>query len=160
MPWWRAGTVSERPALSSPAGSPQRREPALERREMLAGVLGEEDSSSTLLDPIPEDETESDALDEAATQEALTGRAGLSCDEQGRIKVRVVKACRNPRLADCLVLEGEQEGKRILVDVRRSALFIPGMVFEAVRPRGDSRFSWHYTGALPRFRGRWRNGQV
>jgi hypothetical protein len=90
---------------------------------------------------------------EKVAKKPLTGRAGLTCDERGRIKVRVVKACPNPRLADCLVLEGEQEGQRILVDVRKSAVFYPGFEFEAVRPRGDSRFEWHYTGPLPRFRG-------
>jgi hypothetical protein len=83
----------------------------------------------------------------------LTGRAGLSCDERGRIKVRVVKACPNPRLADCLVLEGEQEGTRILVDVRKSAVFYPGVEIEVSRPRGDSKFQWAYTGPLPRWRG-------
>jgi hypothetical protein len=90
---------------------------------------------------------------EKVAKKPLTGRAGLSCDERGRIKVRVVKACPNPRLADCLVLEGEQEGTRILVDVRKSALFHPGMEFEATRPRGDSKYVWEYRGPLPRWRG-------
>jgi hypothetical protein len=83
----------------------------------------------------------------------LTGRAALSCDERGRIQVRVIKVCPNPRLAECLVLEGEQEGERILVDVRRSAVFMSGMTIEATRPRGDSRHAWEYRGPLPRWRG-------
>jgi hypothetical protein len=97
--------------------------------------------------------SEEDVENKKATQKPKTGRAGLTCDERGRIKVRVVKACRNPRLADCLVLEGEQEGQRILVDVRKSAVFHPGFEFEAVRPRGDSRYVWEYRGPLPRWRG-------
>jgi hypothetical protein len=90
---------------------------------------------------------------EKVVRKPLTGRAGLTCDERGRIKVRVVKACPNPRLADCLVLEGEQEGTRILVDVRKSAVFYPGVEFEATRPRGDSKYVWEYRGPLPRWRG-------
>jgi len=161
-PWWRVSAVRERPAQSPVVGSLERRERALERREMLGEVLGEADS--TLLDAVPEDEVEEgevvgggpaegEAVDAEATQEPLTGRAALSCDEQGRIRVRVVRSCRNPRLADCLVLEGEREGQRILVDVRKSALFYPGMTLEAVRPRGDSRHAWEYRGPLPRWRG-------
>jgi hypothetical protein len=69
------------------------------------------------------------------------------------VRVRVVKACPNPRLADCLVLEGEQEGQRILVDVRKSAVFYPGVELEAVRARGDSKYAWEYRGPLPRWRG-------
>jgi hypothetical protein len=90
---------------------------------------------------------------EKVVQKPKTGRAGLTCDERGRIKVRVVKACPNPRLADCLVLEGEQEGTRILVDVRKSAVFYPGVEIEASRARGDSKYAWEYRGLLPRWRG-------
>jgi hypothetical protein len=80
-------------------------------------------------------------------------RAELSCDERGRIKVRVIKPCRNPRLAFCEVLEGELQGTTIVVDVKRGGLFAPGVEFEAVRPRADSKYQWHYDGPLPRFRG-------
>jgi hypothetical protein len=56
VPWWRAAAslVRERPALYSPAGNAQRRARASERRELLALVIGEADS--TLLDPIPEND--------------------------------------------------------------------------------------------------------
>jgi hypothetical protein len=56
VPWWRAAgapLVRERPAHYSPAGSEQRRARALERRELLAGIV---ESDSTLLDAVPEDE--------------------------------------------------------------------------------------------------------
>jgi hypothetical protein len=59
VPWWRsaASLVRERSALYSPAGSEQRRARALERRELLAGIV---ESDSTLLDAVPEDEEEED----------------------------------------------------------------------------------------------------
>jgi hypothetical protein len=110
-------------------------------------------SSETPLPNEPEPALPASTRPQKVVRKPLTGRAGLTCDERGRIKVRVVKACPNPRLADCLVLEGEQEGKRILVDVRRSAVFYPGVEFEAVRPRGDSKYVWEYRGPLPRWRG-------
>jgi hypothetical protein len=55
VPWWRAAAplVRERSQWESPAGSAWRRERALERREILAGIV---ESDSTLLDAVPEDE--------------------------------------------------------------------------------------------------------
>jgi hypothetical protein len=80
-------------------------------------------------------------------------RAELTCDERGVVRVKVTRLLRNPRLAECTALEGEQEGKRILVDVRRCSLFHPGMEIEAHRARGGGRFAWEYRGPLPRWRG-------
>jgi hypothetical protein len=89
-------------------------------------------------------------------------KVDLGLEQPGAtVRVRVVKACPNPRLAVCEVAsEGERKGSRILVDVRKSALFIPGMTFEVERAPVGNRFDWLYTGQLPRFRGRWWNGQV
>jgi hypothetical protein len=58
VPWWRAAAslVRELSVEELLAGSIQRRERALERRELLAGVIGESDS--TLLDAVPEDDEE------------------------------------------------------------------------------------------------------
>jgi hypothetical protein len=55
VPWWRgASLVRARSVEEVMVGSAQRRELALERRELLVGVIGEADS--TLLDAVPEDE--------------------------------------------------------------------------------------------------------
>jgi hypothetical protein len=56
VPWWRAAAVSlvrERPALYRSAGSAERRERAMERRELLAGIV---ELDSTLLDAVPDEE--------------------------------------------------------------------------------------------------------
>jgi hypothetical protein len=74
----------------------------------------------------------------------------------GVVAVRVVKVAPNPRVAICEVISGEgKEGAKLAVDVRRNALFRPGMEFEAERPPMSSRFEWEYRGKLPRFRGHW-----
>ena len=74
----------------------------------------------------------------------------------GVLVVRVVKTAPNPRVAICEVVSGEgMEGKKLVVDVRKNHLFIPGMRFEAARAPGSSRFEWEYRGKLPRLRGRW-----
>jgi hypothetical protein len=56
VPWWRAAAplARERPLPSPVVGSMERRARALERRELLAGLIG--GSDSTLLDAVPEDE--------------------------------------------------------------------------------------------------------
>jgi hypothetical protein len=74
----------------------------------------------------------------------------------GVLVVRVIKTAPNPRVAICEVVSGEgMEGKKLVVDVRKNHLFIPGMRFEAARAPGSSRFEWEYRGKLPRLRGRW-----
>jgi len=74
----------------------------------------------------------------------------------GALVVRVTKTAPNPRVAICEVVSGAgKEGVRVVVDVRKNHLFIPGMRFEAVRAPGSSRFEWEYRGKLPRLRGRW-----
>jgi len=84
-------------------------------------------------------------------------KVDLGLEQPGAtVRVRVVKACPNPRLAVCEVAsEGERKGSRILVDVRKNALFLGGMEFEVERSAGTSRFDWEYRGRLPRLRGRW-----
>jgi hypothetical protein len=90
----------------------------------------------------------------SANTSGSSEKVDLGLEQSGvTVRVRVVKACPNPRLAQCAPLEGELKDQRILVDVRQSALFYPGFEFEAVRPRGDSKYAWEYRGPLPRWRG-------
>jgi hypothetical protein len=56
VPWWRVAATPlerERPQWEAPEGNAWRRERAMERRQLLVGIV---ELDSTLLDAVPEDE--------------------------------------------------------------------------------------------------------
>jgi hypothetical protein len=76
-----------------------------------------------------------------------------SCVEPEEVLVSVLRVCANPRIVLCEYSDSGLD-RRILVRVGRNVNFVTGMKLKAKRPREDSE-PWGYTGALPRFKGRW-----
>jgi hypothetical protein len=97
-----------------------------------------------------EESTPSAMAIEAEVEEQVSAVAQLASG--GEVTVRVVRIPANPRLLLCE--SQESECRRILVRVRSNVKFRRGMELAAVPSASESE-PWSYSGALPRFAGRW-----
>jgi hypothetical protein len=94
-------------------------------------------------------------VEEVLKQEGLVDSAPNSfvTNEHEEVKMKVLRACANPRLVLC-GYQNEGLERRVLVRVGRNANFVPGMELKAMRPERETE-PWAFQGKLPRLRGRW-----
>ena len=98
---------------------------------------------------------------EASKDGALSGKVDIPSQLEpqqqaawsGKVMVRVMRVCANPRLLLCAYSESGTES-RVLVRVGRNANFRLGMELEARRAAREGE-PWIYEGRMPRFCGRW-----
>lgn len=92
------------------------------------------------------------AVSRGAASEALLPSAGLSEASPALqlFNFTVRRKATNTKVLECL----DETGKTVLVRVRDSANFLPGMPVSAV-PYGDLHNVYEFAGAYPRFRGKY-----
>jgi hypothetical protein len=104
-------------------------------------------------DRVVESGEKPEAAGRRVESEEKLASAQEGCAEPEEVLVSVLRVCANPRIVLCEYSDSGLD-RRILVRVGRNVNFVTGMKLKAKRPSEDSE-PWGYTGALPRFKGRW-----